>query len=189
MKLSATRLPGVYVLAPTFHHDARGSFCETFNAAQMAELGLPGGFVQDNQSVSRWIGTVRGLHCQIGPHAQAKLVRCQRGRIRDVAVDMRRGSDHYGQHVMVELDARAGHQMFIPEGFLHGFITLEEHTVVAYKCTAAYAPDHERSVFFNDPELGIYWGVTSQEAILSEKDAQAPMLRDVGPLFDIGLAA
>ena len=144
----------------------------------MAEAGLDIDFVQDNHSLSAEVGTVRGLHYQSPPHAQAKLVRCGRGRLFDVAVDIRRGSPTFGQWFGAELSFENGRQMLIPEGFLHGFVTRVPETEIVYKCSDYYAPDCDAAVRFDDPDLGIDWGLTAPP-ILSEKDAAAPRLRDL----------
>lgn len=166
-------LPGVHLLIPKRHGDARGYFCETWNRERMAERGLHYDFVQDNQSLSAEVGTVRGLHFQAPPHAQAKLVRCGRGAVIDVAVDIRRGSPTYGQWLSEILSAENGHQLLIPEGFLHGFATLEPGSELLYKCTDYYAPDCDGAVRFDDPTIGIEWGVDLSQAVLSAKDAAA----------------
>ena len=146
-----TRLPGVVILTPRRFGDERGFFSESWNRRVMADLGLDIDFVQDNHSLSRDIGTVRGLHFQAPPHAQAKLVRCGRGRLFDVAVDIRRGSATFGQWVGVELSFENGRQLLIPEGFLHGFVTREPDTEIIYKCSDFYAPDADGAVRFDDP--------------------------------------
>jgi len=183
VQVEETGIPGVLILTPRRFADGRGFFCETWNSLTMASLGLALPFVQDNQSLSRGAGTVRGLHFQTPPHAQAKLVRCGRGRILDVAVDIRRGSPTFGQWVGAELSAADGPQLFIPAGFLHGFVTREDDTEVLYKCTAHYAPDCDRSVRFDDPAFGIDWGIAPGDAILSDKDRAAPTLAEIGTPF------
>ena len=142
-------------------------------------------FVQDNHSMSLTVGTLRGLHYQRPPHAQAKLVRCGRGRLWDVAVDIRVGSPTYGQWVGVELSFENGRQLMIPAGFLHGFVTLEPETEIVYKCTDYYAPDCDGAVAWNDPELGIDWP-TSGDPVLSDKDAKAPLLSQIDNPFKWG---
>jgi dTDP-4-dehydrorhamnose 3,5-epimerase len=183
MQIEPTDLPGVVVLTPRRHGDARGWFAETFSARAMAAAGLPVDFVQDNHSFSAAAGTLRGLHFQRPPHAQAKLVRCTRGAIRDVAVDIRRGSPTLGAWVAVELSAQNGRQLLVPEGFLHGFVTLTPDTEVQYKCTAFYAPEAEGAVRWDDPDLGIDWGLAGQAPQLSAKDAAAPAWRDLDSPF------
>jgi dTDP-4-dehydrorhamnose 3,5-epimerase len=168
-----TRLEGVKILTPRRFGDARGFFSESWNKGRMAEAGLHYDFVQDNHSLSDEVGTVRGLHFQAPPVAQAKLVRCGRGRLFDVAVDIRAGSPTYGQWVGLELSAENGKQLLIPEGFAHGFMTLEPGTEICYKCNAGYAPETEGALIWNDPDLAIDWPL-DVTPVLSEKDAQAP---------------
>ena len=183
MTFEETILPGVMVVTPVVHRDQRGAFCETFRA-DLFERRVPGvTFVQDNHSVSVPVGTVRGLHFQSPPRAQAKLVRCVRGRILDVAVDIRVGSPTYGRHVAVELSAGDWRQLWVPAGFAHGFGTLEPDTEVVYKVTDLYSPDHDRAVAFDDPDLGIDWGFPTGSAALSDKDRRAPRLRDLTSPF------
>lgn len=174
MQIDRTELEDVVVFTPRRFGDDRGYFCETWNAAAMAKAGFKLDFVQDNQSWSRDPGTVRGLHFQAPPAAQDKLVRVVTGTILDVAVDVRSGSPTYGKWVGVELSAENGRQLLIPKGFLHGFATLTSDCHVLYKCTDFYAPASEGSVRFDDPALGIDWGIDADKAILSEKDAAAP---------------
>jgi dTDP-4-dehydrorhamnose 3,5-epimerase len=181
-------LDGVLILKPRRFVDDRGWFCETWNRSTLAAAGIVADFVQDNHSYSRAVGTVRGLHFQRPPQAQAKLVRVLRGAIRDVAVDIRRGSPTYGRWTTVDISAADGRQVFIPAGFLHGFVTREPDTEVAYKCTACYAPDHEGAVRWNDPDLAIDWGLPRGTAILSPKDAAAPAFRDLDSPFALGVA-
>ena len=174
MQIDRTDLDGVVILTPRRFGDERGFFTESWNKRVLAEAGIDVDFVQDNHSLSRPAGTVRGLHYQRPPHAQAKLVRVVRGSIRDVAVDVRKGSPNYGKWVAVDLSAENGRQLLIPAGFLHGFVTLEPDTEVLYKCDDYYAPDCDGAVRFDDPELGIDWGVDLSAATLSAKDAAAP---------------
>lgn len=174
MKAERLALPDVILLTPPKFGDERGFFSETFNAARAAEAGIAAPFVQDNQSLSRQRGVVRGLHCQLDPHAQGKLVRCVRGAIWDVAVDARTGSATYGRWVAAELSAANWQQLWVPPGFLHGFCTLEEDTEVIYKVTSLYDRGAERGVLWNDPALGIDWPIAAHEAVLSEKDAVLP---------------
>ena len=178
-----TRLPGVVILTPRRFGDERGFFSESWNRRAMADLGLDIDFVQDNHSLSRDIGTVRGLHFQAPPHAQAKLVRCGRGRLFDVAVDIRKGSATFGQWVGVELSFENGRQLLIPEGFLHGFVTRAPDTEIIYKCSDFYAPDADGAVRFDDPELGIDWGLEGITPKLSAKDEAAPLMRDFDSPF------
>ena len=177
MQIETTELDGVVILTPQRFGDARGWFSETWNAARMAAVGLGLHFVQDNHSMSAEVGTLRGLHYQRPPHAQDKLVRCTRGAIFDVAVDFRVGSASYGKWVGVDLTAENGRQLLVPKGFLHGFVTRMADTEVQYKCTDVYAPDCDGAVRWDDPDIGIDWGVT--QPVLSAKDAAAPLLRDV----------
>ncbi len=151
----------------------------------MAEAGLDVDFVQDNHSLSEHAGTIRGLHFQAPPHAQAKLVRCGRGALFDVAVDVRRGSPTYGHWVGVELSFENGRQLFVPEGFLHGFMTRAPMTEIIYKCSDYYAPDCDGAVRFDDPDIGIDWGVDRADVILSDKDARAQNLSGFQSPFTI----
>lgn len=176
MQIEETALPGVVIITPRRFGDDRGYFSETYNLKALTESGIPTAFVQDNQSLSRTVGTIRGLHYQRPPHAQAKLVRVLQGRILDVAVDVRKGSPHYGKWVGVELSAEDGRQLLIPAGFLHGFVTREPDTLVFYKCSDYYAPDCDGAVRFDDPDIGIDWGISADRATLSAKDAAAPAL-------------
>ena len=182
MKIEKTQLPGVLVLTPARFGDARGFFSESWNRKTLESHGITLDFVQDNHSVSAQVGTVRGLHFQSPPHAQAKLVRCGKGRLFDVAVDIRKGSPTFGQWVGVELSFENGKQLMIPAGFLHGFITREPDTEIIYKCTDYYAPECDGAVRFDDPDIGIDWGLDG-EALLSDKDAKAPFLKDFDSPF------
>ncbi|NCO87103.1 MAG: dTDP-4-dehydrorhamnose 3,5-epimerase [Rhodobacterales bacterium] len=179
MQIEETSLPGVLILTPARHGDARGFFSESWSRRVMAARGLDLDFVQDNHSLSGQPGTVRGLHYQAPPHAQDKLVRCGRGAILDVAVDFRRGSPTYGRWVAVELSAENGRQLLVPKGFLHGFATLAPQSEIIYKCTDYYAPECDGAVRFDDPAIGIDWGFDTQGAVLSVKDAAAPLLAQV----------
>jgi dTDP-4-dehydrorhamnose 3,5-epimerase len=178
MKIEETALPGVAVITPARFGDHRGFFSESWNRARMAEAGVEIDFVQDNHSLSAKAGTVRGLHFQSPPHAQAKLVRCGRGRLFDVAVDIRRGSPTYGVWFGAELSFENGRQMLVPEGFLHGFATLEPETEIIYKCSDYYAPDCDGAVRFDDPDIGIDWHLGGMEPVLSDKDARAQAFAD-----------
>lgn len=182
MDVADTALSGVKVIIPRRFGDDRGFFSESWNKSRMETAGLRYEFVQDNHSVSAAVGTLRGLHMQTPPQAQAKLVRCGRGRLYDVAVDIRVGSPTYGQWVGVELSAENGKQLLIPAGFLHGFVTLTPETEIIYKCSAYYAPDCDRAVRFDDAELGIDWPLTGAP-VLSDKDANAPLLADIDNPF------
>ena len=180
MERLPTALPGVEILVPRRFGDDRGWFSETWNAATMAAAGLDLPWVQDNQSFSAPRHTLRGLHYQRPPHAQDKLVRCSRGAILDVAVDIRRGSPTFGAWVGVELSAENGRQLLVPKGFLHGFLTLTENCEVQYKCTDFYAPGDEYGVQWNDPALAIPWGDVAAP-VVSAKDLKLPRLADVPP--------
>ena len=183
MQIEKTPLPGLLVLTPSRFSDSRGFFSESWNRKTLADHGIDFDFVQDNHSMSHEVGTVRGLHFQSPPHAQDKLVRCGRGRLLDVAVDIRKGSPTYGDWVAVELSYENGKQLLIPAGFLHGFITLEPDTEIIYKCSDYYAPECDGAIRFDDPDIGIDWGISPDKAILSEKDAAAPFLRDFDSPF------
>ncbi len=184
MQIEQTPLPDVLIVTPRRFGDARGWFSETWDAARMAEAGLDLPWVQDNHSLSGSKGTLRGLHFQSPPRAQDKLVRCTAGAILDVAVDIRSGSPTYGRWVGVKLSAQNGRQLFVPKGFLHGFLTLTDDTEVQYKCTDIYSPDHDGAVRWDDPALGIDWGIATP--ILSDKDARAPLLADIANPFQWG---
>lgn len=186
MLVEPTALADVLALTPRRFGDARGWFTETWSAAAMAAAGLDLPWVQDNHSFSAAKGTLRGLHYQSQPRAQDKLVRCSRGAILDVAVDIRRGSPSYGRWVGVELSAENGRQLFVPKGFLHGFVTLTDDVEVQYKCSDIYSPSHDGAVRWDDPEIGIDWGLTAP--ILSDKDAKAPPLSAIGAPFHMGAA-
>ncbi|MSU91728.1 dTDP-4-dehydrorhamnose 3,5-epimerase [Rhodobacteraceae bacterium 2CG4] len=189
MQIETTALDGVVILTPRRFGDERGFFSETWNARAMAEAGLALDFVQDNHAWTRDAGTVRGLHYQAPPSAQDKLVRVVRGRIMDVAVDVRKGSPTYGQWTGVELSAGTGRQLLVPRGFLHGYATLTPDCDVVYKCTDYYAPRTEGAVRFDDPDLGIDWGIGPGAAILSDKDAAAGRFADLDSPFRYGETA
>ena len=183
MQFEKTDLPGVLVLTPRKHADARGYFVETFSEKAFAAAAVQTGFVQENQSCSLLPGTVRGLHFQRPPAAQAKLVRVLRGAVFDVAVDLRRGSPTYGRWVGKTLTAEGGEQLLIPRGFAHGFCTLEARTEVAYKVDSFYAPDCDSGLKWDDPDLNIAWPVEAGAAILSDKDARLGAFRDFATPF------
>ena len=183
MDIEKTALEGVLILTPRRFGDERGWFTETYNAARMAAAGLDHGFVQDNHSMSAAVGTLRGLHYQRPPHAQDKLVRCTRGLIFDVAVDFREGSPTFGRWFGVELSPENGKQLLVPKGFLHGFVTRAANSEVEYKCSDVYAPDCDGAVRWDDPAIGIDWGLTGA-TVLSDKDAAAPLLCDVKTPFE-----
>ena len=178
MKVTPTELPGVLLVEPKVFRDVRGFFLETFQAERYAAAGIPGPFVQDNLSRSGK-GTLRGLHFQ-EPHAQGKLVQVLRGAVWDVAVDVRKGSPHFGRWVGAELNDENRHQLWIPSGFAHGFCVLSESADFFYKCTALFAPEAERAVRWDDPALGIRWPLEAPR--LSAKDAAAPRLSEVAVL-------
>ena len=183
MDVIETEIPAVKRVVPKRFGDARGWFSETFRADRLATAGITAPFVQDNQSFSAPKGTVRGLHFQVAPCPQAKLIRVLSGAILDVAVDLRSGSPSYGRHVAVTLDAEGGEQLYIPHGFAHGFCTLTPDVMVAYKVDSYYSPAHDRALVWNDPEIGIAWPVGEAEAILSDKDRRAPTLAELGTVF------
>jgi dTDP-4-dehydrorhamnose 3,5-epimerase len=183
VQIEQTSLPGVLILTPRRFGDHRGFFAETWSRKTMEAAGLRIDFVQDNHSVSSQRGTLRGLHCQAPPHAQDKLVRCGRGRLLDIAVDIRRGSPSFGRWAAVELSVENGRQLLIPKGFLHGFLTLEPDTEIVYKCSDFYAPETDRSVRWDSPEIGIDWGPDTTP-VLSAKDAAAPTLSEFETPFE-----
>lgn len=175
IQVEQTRLAGVLVIIPEKYSDERGFFSETYNMRDLAAAGFAGSFVQDNHSLSMMRGTVRGLHFQAPPEAQAKLVRVTRGSILDVAVDLRKTSPTFGAHVAVELSARSWKQLLVPKGFAHGYCTIEPETEVVYKVSASYAPQSDRGILWNDPALGIAWPDFAG-AELSARDAALPPL-------------
>ena len=184
MDVIETEIPDVKRIVLKRFGDARGWFSETFRADTLARAGITTPFIQDNQSFSAQQGTVRGLHFQRHPFAQAKLIRVLAGAILDVAVDLRRDSATYGRHVAARLDAENSHQLYVPIGFGHGFCTLEPDTMVAYKVAGGvYSPEHDGNLLWNDPDLGIDWPVSEAEAQLSAKDKVAPRFADLPPLF------
>lgn len=184
MKIRTFDIEGILLIEPKRHHDMRGFFCETYNAAELQDHGIEVQFVQDNLSLSTGAETVRGLHFQSPPFAQSKLVRVVRGAIFDVAVDIRKGSPTFGKHIAVELSAENALQLFIPEGFAHGFATLRPLTEIAYKVSAPYSHDHDHGIFWDDPSLRIRWPISTDKAILSPKDASLPVLREITSPFD-----
>lgn len=184
INIKETTIPGVVIIEPAVFGDARGYFMESWNQRDFDEaLGRPIRFVQDNESKSRY-GVVRGLHYQKGFFSQSKLVRVISGRVLDVAVDIRRGSPWFGQHVACELSGENHRQLFIPRGFAHGFAVLSEEAVFQYKCDRFYSPASEGAIAWNDPALGIDWGLPEADIILSEKDLHHPFLADATSLFD-----
>jgi dTDP-4-dehydrorhamnose 3,5-epimerase len=179
-----TEIPEVWVLRPQLFPDNRGSFSESYNFTTFGKVGLKLTFVQDNQSESARKGTVRGLHFQVPPMGQAKLVRVVRGSVLDVAVDLRRGSPTYGCYVSRLLSAANQEQLFVPLGFAHGFCTREDDTIVLYKVSNYYSPPHERGVRWNDATLNIDWGITEPEALLSTRDQAFLGLAELSPFFE-----
>ncbi len=185
MNIVPTDLSGVVEIQPVRHGDSRGWFSEVFRRDAFEAAGIAADFVQDNESFSGSAHTLRGIHYQIPPFAQAKLVRVIRGSVFDVAVDLRRDSPTFGGHVAVTLTAKAGNQLLVPPGFGHGFCTLEPDTTIGYKVSARYAPDCERAIRWNDPALGIDWPLTQgAEPVLSARDEVAPLLADQPDVFD-----
>ena len=180
MKVFDTEIAGVKILEVDFHRDARGYFAETYNAERYAGAGIDAVFVQDNESFSQK-GVLRGLHWQAAPWTQAKLVRVTRGAVWDVAVDIRKGSATYGRHVACELTGENGLQFYVPRGFAHGFMVLEDDTLFAYKCDNFYRPQSERGMKFDDPALGIPWPDVGVDPILSNKDLLHPPLSEITP--------
>jgi dTDP-4-dehydrorhamnose 3,5-epimerase len=183
MLIEPTAIADVRIVSPKKHGDHRGFFSEVYNAKAWADAGLDYLFVQDNHSYSAQAGVIRGLHFQLEPFGQTKLVRVAKGRILDVAVDLRRGSPTFGKHVAVELSAANWRQLLVPVGFAHGFCTLEPDCEVLYKVTNLYSPAHDRGLAFDDPALGVDWGVDPTQAILSDKDRRHPRLADLGAQF------
>ncbi len=176
MKVTETKLKGVYVVEPQVFGDARGWFTESWSEKKLAEAGIKADFVQDNHSFSAQKGTLRGLHYQLNPMCQAKMLRCTRGKIFDVAVDIRKGSPQYGQWIGVELSAENHKQLFIPRGFAHGFITLTDDVEVQYKADNYYAPECDGNIRWDDPDIGVEWPI--EPVILSDKDKAAPLLKE-----------
>lgn len=183
MLIESLAIPDVKVIKPKRFGDSRGFFSETYNANALKEGGIDLVFVQDNHSYSAAKGVLRGLHYQTPPRAQDKLVRCTRGRIYDVAVDIRVGSPTYGQYVGAELSAENWVQILVPKGFAHGFVTLEPDCEVQYKVTDYYAPECDANIRWDDAALGINWRIDPGLVTLSEKDAKAPVLKDAEPAF------
>lgn len=179
MKVQHTDIEGVYIIEPVLHGDERGYFMESFSERDFeAQTGLKVRFVQDNESRSHK-GVLRGLHFQRKPYAQAKLVRVVQGRVLDVAVDIRPESPTFGKYVATELSGTNHRQMFIPKGFAHGYVVLEDDTVFQYKCDEYYHPEAEGGIAWNDPQIAVAWGVAESEVILSEKDKHRPLLNEL----------
>src|SRR5271166_6052248 len=184
MQVEETAIPAVKIVTPKKHGDTRGFFSEVYNKSQCENLGIHLTFVQDNHSFSAAVGTLRGLHFQTPPFAQDKLVRVARGRILDVAADIRRSSPTFGRYVAVELSAENWRQLLIPIGFAHGFVTLEPDTEVLYKTTAPYSPAHDRGVAWDDHVIDVKWPLPAGGPLLSEKDRLWPSLADARELFE-----
>lgn len=187
MQIERLAIPDVIVFTPRKHGDERGYFCETFRRDLLVEQGVDVDFVQDNHAHSLHRGVLRGLHFQAPPHAQGKLVRCARGAILDVAVDIRRGSPTFGYHVAEELSEANGRQIWVPPGFAHGYVTLEANCDVVYKTTAYYNPASEGGLAWNDPALGIDWRVESSALIIAGKDQHYPSLAEAPLIFDYAI--
>ena len=173
-----TNIKGVYFIKPKIFADARGYFFESYNRAEFVKNGIKNNFIQDNQSKSTY-GVIRGLHCQLGRYSQAKLVRVLQGCVLDVAVDIRRGSPTFGEHVAVELSDENQFQLFIPRHFLHGFSVLSDTAIFAYKVDNLYNPESEFGIRYDDPEIGIDWGIPADKVLTSEKDRIAKTLKDI----------
>tara|TARA_R110002020_G_scaffold10961_6_gene41580 strand:- start:4547 stop:5113 length:567 start_codon:yes stop_codon:yes gene_type:complete len=186
MEAIKTELDGVVEIVPSRHGDHRGYFSETFRDDWFRANIAPVGFVQENQSLSRAPGVVRGLHFQSMPSAQGKLIRCLAGSIFDVAVDIRQGSPNFGKWTAVSLTAEKGNQLWVPAGFLHGFCTLEPDCLVAYKVTAYYDAACDKGVLWNDPAIGVDWPELADPAQLSPKDTRQPLLADLPTYFTFG---
>jgi len=183
MPFTTTEFPGLLVFDPVLHQDERGYFFETYNEQAWEKQGISIRFVQDNQSFSRR-GVIRGLHFQLEPYQQAKLIRVLSGRIIDVAVDLRRGSPTYGRHMAIELSAENKKQFFIPAGFAHGFSVISETAEVSYKCDGFYHKDSEGGIRYDDPALNIDWKVSADEAVVSAKDRELPVLANCRNNFE-----
>ncbi len=177
MEIVKTKLDGVVIVNPTVHGDNRGWFMESYSKLKFDDLGIDVEFIQDNHSYSKAKGTIRGLHFQKNPKAQAKLIRCTRGKILDVAVDIREGSPTYKQYVAIELSEENKKQLLIPKGFAHGFVTLTDNVEIQYKVDEYYAPKFDRSIYYADKEIGIDWG--TENPIISQKDLEALKLKEV----------
>jgi dTDP-4-dehydrorhamnose 3,5-epimerase len=182
MLVEDATIPGIKIVTPKKHGDVRGFFSEVYNRTAFEGVGLHFGFVQDNHSLSAAVGTLRGLHFQTPPFAQDKLIRVSRGRILDVAVDIRRSSPTFGKYVAIELSAENWRQLLVPIGFAHGFVTLDPETEVLYKTTAVYSADNDRGIAWDDPDIGITWPLPPAGPILSDKDRRWPRLREAEEL-------
>lgn len=183
MQIKCLDIPDLLLVTPKKHSDQRGFFSETFRSDVFERSAGNVSFVQDNHVHSTQKGVLRGLHFQTPPHAQGKLVRCTRGSILDVGVDIRVGSPTYGRHVAVELSASNWHQLWVPPGFAHGYLTLEDDCEVIYKVTDYYAPDCDRGIAWDDPDLAIDWRIAAPDVVLSEKDKKQPHLSEAAPAF------
>ena len=187
MQFSRTVIDDVVICQPKIFSDSRGYFLETFKEEHFESfLGFSVGFCQDNESQSNK-GVLRGLHYQLAPYAQSKLVRVIKGKALDVVVDIRRGSPTFGKHIAVELSEENKTQLFVPRGFAHGFLVLEDETIFSYKVDSYYSPQHDRGILFSDPALRVDWGLPESELILSDKDKTNPLLNDVIDLFDYSI--
>ena len=187
MRFIRTEIEDVVIIEPQVHGDHRGYFVETFRADKLEDfLGYKIDFCQDNESKSKK-GVLRGLHYQLPPHAQTKLVRVIKGRVLDVAVDIRKGSSTFGQYVAVELSEENKKQLLVPRGFAHGFVVLEDDTIFAYKVDSYYSPECDRGIAFDDPEIGVDWQLDLSELLLSDKDTKQPKLKETQDLFEYGV--
>jgi dTDP-4-dehydrorhamnose 3,5-epimerase len=183
MKVDTCSIPGLYIIEPTVFEDSRGYFFESYNKAAFEKGGINTAFVQDNQSRSSY-GVIRGLHYQLNPYAQTKLVRVLEGSILDVAVDIRKGSPTFGQHFSIELSSENKKQLFIPPGFAHGFSVLSAIAVVLYKCDSFYNKQSEGGILYNDAAIGIDWKIEKGKEVISEKDMQLPLFKDSATNFE-----
>jgi len=187
MNFIRTDIPDVVICEPTVYGDERGYFVETFRADKLEEfLGYKINFCQDNESKSSY-GVLRGLHYQLPPHAQTKLVRVIKGKVLDLAVDIRKGSPTFGKHVAIELNAENKRQLLVPRGFAHGFVVLEDDTIFAYKVDSYYSPECDRGIAFDDPDINIDWQVPHEKLNLSAKDIVQPKLNQTNDLFEYGV--
>lgn len=177
MQLESTPIKDLVVLTPTVFEDSRGHFFESYNKQKFEKLGIKDNFVQDNQSFSSY-GTLRGLHLQLGDHAQSKLVRVLSGEVLDVALDLRKGSETYGQHFSIKLTAEAKNMLYIPRGFAHGFAVISETAIFSYKCDNFYNKESESGVLYNDPSININWQIPEDKILLSDKDLLLPSFKD-----------
>ncbi|WP_010182484.1 dTDP-4-dehydrorhamnose 3,5-epimerase [Aquimarina agarilytica] len=183
MKITPTEIPDVMIIEPHVFHDQRGYFIESYNKEKFPSKFQHIDFVQDNESKSSY-GVLRGLHYQIAPYSQTKLVRVIKGSVIDVIVDIRKGSPTFGNNVILELSEHNKKQLFIPRGFAHGFVVTSKTAIFSYKCDNYYSPTHDRGILYNDPALKIDWKVPTKELILSEKDKNLPLLKGIADLFD-----